>query len=156
MTDRDQRLQEIARIAAKLEAETSCPARLMVAQWAVESKWGAEPAGHANYFGMKKAARHVKSCFVDTHEIIHGVSVPLRLEFADYDSLEESARDYAWLITHGAPYAEAWAAYKINGNFDTFAKGVLAKYATAQYGALALAIAAQMNVRQALAEAQAA
>jgi hypothetical protein len=39
------------------EAETGCPAPLMIAQWAVESSWGAKPAGKANYFGIKMAAR---------------------------------------------------------------------------------------------------
>lgn len=54
--DRNQRLAEVARIAVRLEAETGCPAQLLIAQWALESQWGAEPAGVANYFGMKKAA----------------------------------------------------------------------------------------------------
>ena len=56
--DRDRRLAEVARIAVRIEAETGCPARLLIAQWALESEWGAKPAGAANYFGIKKAARH--------------------------------------------------------------------------------------------------
>ena len=56
MEDRDARLREVARIAVALEAQTGCPAQLMIAQWALESQWGAKPAGHANYFGVKRAA----------------------------------------------------------------------------------------------------
>ena len=52
MDDREVRLNEVARIAVALEAETGCPAQLLVAQWAVESQWGAKPVGHANYFGI--------------------------------------------------------------------------------------------------------
>ncbi len=154
MSDRDQRLQEIASIAVKLEAETSLPARLLIAQWATESHWGAEPAGHFNVFGMKRAPRHAKFCLVPTHEIINGKSELKTLEFADYDSIEESARDYCWLLTHGAPYADAWAAYKAGGSFTALAEAVLAKYATAQYGELALQIAGQGNVTAAIAAAR--
>ena len=100
MDDRDARLQEVARIAVALEAQTGCPAQLMIAQWAVESQWGAKPAGHANYFGIKKAARHEMCCTVTTREVIHGESKMMDLEFADYPSLADSCEDYAWLITN--------------------------------------------------------
>ena len=36
---------EVARIAVALEQQTGCPAQLMIAQWAVESRWGATPVG---------------------------------------------------------------------------------------------------------------
>ena len=54
MNDRDRRLNEVAGIATALETETGCPARLRIAQWALESEWGARPVGHANYFGIKQ------------------------------------------------------------------------------------------------------
>ena len=63
---RGQATREVARIAVRLEAETGCPARLLIAQWAMESQWGAKPAGAANYFGIKKASRHEKCCMVTT------------------------------------------------------------------------------------------
>jgi len=134
----------------KLQLETNLPAKLLVAQWAVESQWGAKPVGHANYFGMKKAARHAQFCTVGTHEVVDGHTVLIDAKFADYDSLEESCKDYAWLITHGAPYANAWAAFQIDGDFDRFANDVLKVYATAQYGYLALQIASQQNVSDAI------
>ena len=49
MDDRQTRLNEVARIAVDLESQTGCPAQLLIAQWALESKWGAKPAGNANF-----------------------------------------------------------------------------------------------------------
>jgi hypothetical protein len=46
-------LNEEARIAEHIEQVTGCPAKLLIAQWAIESKWGEEPVGHANYLGIK-------------------------------------------------------------------------------------------------------
>ena len=34
------RLNEVARIAVRLEQETGCPAQLLIAQWAIESEVG--------------------------------------------------------------------------------------------------------------------
>src|SRR5271157_488724 len=111
MEDREQRLKEVTAIAVALEAQTGCPAQLLIAQWALESEWGAKPAGHANYFGIKKADRHAKCCTVMTREVVGAKSIVQELQFADYDSLEDSCRDYAWLITNGAPYHAAWQQY---------------------------------------------
>ena len=102
----------MARIAVRLEQQTACPAQLLIAQWAIESKWGEKPVGHANYFGVKRAARHTQWCAVETREVVNGSSLIENLEFADYDSLADSCRDYVWLITQGEPYRAAWAQYQ--------------------------------------------
>ena len=70
MDDRQARLQQVAQIAVALEAQTCCPAALLIAQWALESKWGAKPAGNANFFGVKKSDRHEKCCTVTTREAL--------------------------------------------------------------------------------------
>jgi flagellar protein FlgJ len=151
--DRQQRLQQIAKIAVALEAQTGCPAALMVAQWALESKWGEKPVGQFNCFGMKQADRHAKFCTVRTQEIIQGKPVVLDLEFADYDSVEASCRDYASLITHGAPYHTAWEQYQRDGDLHALIGAVAGKYSTSpQYAALVTAIAGQKNVLQAIAD----
>jgi hypothetical protein len=50
------RLNEVARIAVRLEQKTGCPAQLMIAQWAIESAWGEKPVGHANFpWGLHRA-----------------------------------------------------------------------------------------------------
>lgn len=155
MEDREQRLEEVARIAVSLETETGCPARLMIAQWALESQWGAKPAGHANYFGIKKADRHTKCCTVTTREVVGGKSVVETLEFADYDSLEDSCRDYAWLITKGAPYRAAWGQFQGDQDLAALVVAVARVYATDPgYSQLAAAIAEQANVTGAIASAQ--
>ncbi len=148
------RLNEVARIAVRLEQETGCPAQLMIAQWAIESAWGEKPVGHANYFGIKKADRHTKCCTVTTREVINGKSVVENLEFADYDSLEDSCRDYAWLITNGSPYHAAWELYQQDCNLDAFITAVARVYATDPgYENLVSVVAAQTNVVSAIAEA---
>ena len=42
-----------------------------------------------------------RSVVVGECEVINATSVIENLEFADYDSLEESCDHYAWLITQG-------------------------------------------------------
>jgi len=154
MNDREERLKEVAGIAAALERQTGCPAQLMIAQWAIESQWGEKPVGHANYFGVKKAARHTQCCTVTTHEVVNGKSVVENLEFADYNSLADSCRDYAWLITNGAPYQAAWGQYQQSYDLGTLIALVARVYATDPgYAHLAEAIAVQTNVTQAIAEA---
>jgi flagellum-specific peptidoglycan hydrolase FlgJ len=155
MDDRQTRLNEVARIAVELESQTGCPAQLLISQWALESKWGAKPAGNANFFGVKKSDRHEKCCTVTTHEVVNGKSVVQDLDFADYDSLEDSCRDYAWLITQGVPYHQAWAQYQKDRNLHALIEAVAGKYATdPQYAFLAATIAGQSNVTQAIAAAR--
>ena len=152
MEDRNQRLNEVAGIAAAIEKQTGCPAQLLIAQWALESKWGAKPVCHANYFGVKKADRHSHCCTVTTHEFVDGKSVVENLDFADYDSLADSCRDYAWLITKGAPYRAAWVQYQNGHDLGTLIASVARVYATdPNYAHLAAVIAVQTNVTQALA-----
>jgi flagellum-specific peptidoglycan hydrolase FlgJ len=75
-------------------------------------------------------------------------------EFGDYDSLDASCQDYAWLITHGEPYGEAWQQYQRDKNLAELIGGVARVYATSpQYAELVQQIAAQSNVLKALAEA---
>ena len=155
MDDRQTRLNEVARIAVDLESKTGCPAQLLIAQWALESKWGAKPAGNANFFGIKKSDRHEKCCTVLTREVVNGRSVVQDLEFADYDSLDDSCKDYAWLITQGAPYHQAWGQYQKDRNLHALIEAVAGKYATdPQYAFLAATIAGQSNVSQAIAAAR--
>jgi flagellum-specific peptidoglycan hydrolase FlgJ len=154
-TDRQARLTEMARAAVALEKQTQCPAPLMIAQWAVESRWGAKPVGHANYFGIKKNARDPKCCTTETEEVVNGKRVEEELEFADYVSLEDSCRDYAVLITTGEPYRAAWERYSNDHDLNALIVAVAAKYATDPgYGALVSLIAQQANVARAIGAAR--
>jgi flagellar protein FlgJ len=127
----------------------------MIAQWAVESKWGEKPVDKNNCFGMKRADRHAKFCTVATHEIIRGKPVILNLEFADYDSVEDSCRDYAKLITQREPYQTACERYRRDADLHALIGAVAERYSTSpQYAALVTAIAGQKTVLQAIAEAR--
>jgi flagellum-specific peptidoglycan hydrolase FlgJ len=153
--DRDARLTEVARIAVALEAHTGLPAPMLIAQWAVESQWGAKPVGHANYFGVKKNNRDKGCCTEETREVINGKSVIEDLEFADYSSLEDSCRDYAWLITQGKPYLAAWQRYQADHNLHALIAAVATTYATdPKYTAMVTVIAGQSNVAHAIAAAR--
>jgi flagellum-specific peptidoglycan hydrolase FlgJ len=103
---------------------------------------------------VKRAARHTQWCTVETREVVNGRSVIENLEFADYDSLADSCRDYAWLITQGAPYRVAWGLYQVDRDLHTLIGAVAGTYATdPNYARLATTIADQANVAQAVAEA---
>jgi lysozyme len=154
MENLETRLNDVARIAVRLEQETGCPAQLLIAQWAIESEWGERPVGHFNCFGIERAARHANFCTVATREVVNGKSVVQNLEFADYDSLEDSCRDYAWLITQGSPYRAAWQQYQNDHDLHALIAAVAGTYATdPNYAYLAAAIAGQTNVAQAIAAA---
>jgi flagellum-specific peptidoglycan hydrolase FlgJ len=89
---------------------------------------------------------------VATREVINGKSVVENLEFADYDSLEDSCRDYAWLITNGAPYRAAWEQYQKAPDLPSLIAAVARVYATDPgYAHLATLIAGQANVEHAIA-----
>ena len=153
--DRQQRLHEIAKIAVTLEAQTGCPAQLLIAQWALESQWGAKPVGHANYFGVKAHPEAAQTCTVTTHEVVHGEIVQCQQLFADYGSIEDSCQDYVWLITRGAPYRAAWERYQHDHDLHALIEGVAARYSTSpQYAALVTTIAGQTDVLQAIAGAR--
>jgi flagellum-specific peptidoglycan hydrolase FlgJ len=155
MDDREARLQEVARIAVALQAQTECPAQLLIAQWAVESMWGAKPVGHANYFGIKMAPRHAMCCTVTTTEVIDGQRVKMDLEFADYPSLADSCKDFAWLITQGSPYKTAWTTYQAGRDLHSLITAVAGTYATdPHYASIVSQIAGQGNVAQAIAAAR--
>ena len=79
----------------------------------------------------------------------------LNLEFADYDSLEDACRDYAWLVTQGAPYRAAWERYQSGHDLPALIAAIASAYATdPNYACLASVIAGQINVAQAIAEAR--
>lgn len=153
--ERQTRLENIARIAVKLETETQVPANLLVAQWALESKWGEKPIGSANYFGIKKADWHTKCCTATTHEVSKGLRIKADGLFADYDSLEESCRDYAWLISNGTPYRNQWRQYLKDRDTRKLLLGIAGTYASnPSYAALVQKIAGQGDVVVAIAKAR--
>lgn len=152
---RSDRLAEIARIAVSIEADTGFPPAALVAQWAIESHWGERPIGRYGVFGMKAATRHSLSTTAATHEWISGELTPVDQRFADYDSLESAARDYAHTIMTAACYQPAWREYQRDGKIQQLLNGIAEKYAPGNrnYGHLANVIACQENVFHAICDA---
>ena len=86
---------------------------------------------------------------------MNGQRVAQEALFADYDSLADSCKDYAWLITEGALYRAAWQAYQVNHDLRALIDGVAKVYSTNQaYAGLVGLIASQANVAQAVAAAR--
>jgi len=173
-------LTEFAPYAVAVERRTGLPAALIIAQWAVESAWGAKQSGRFNYFGITKASRHAKWAMVPTREVLTAeqlnalpkdeaatitrrharpdgrFDVALSRKFAAYETLEEGLLDYATLITSGAPYAKAWAAFRIDRDMNALIDAIAKRYATdLRYAELVKRIAEQANVRAAIETAKA-
>jgi len=182
---RDQRLVAIAIHAVKYEQAVGYPPQVLIAQWAIESKWGARPSGRNNLFGMTfNPARHSSYSWVATWEELAeaGIAslpaderraitkrepmpsrpgwfrIELQRRFADYPSPQASIADKVGLITRAPRYAAAWSAYQADKVIDAFIEAIcIAGYATAgYYPQLAQKIAAQPNLARAIAAARAA
>lgn len=174
-------LDEITQVATKIETETGFPAEVMIAQWAVESNWGEHPVCKANYFGIKRTSRNKLGCVAKTTEVLsshqimefnrlHPDSPPLKGEpaasgslrvemtarFADYPTLEESCRDYVWMIQNTPPYAVAWVRYTQSKDAKRLLADLAGIYWTdPDYVKKAVAVLNQPEVQDALTAARA-
>jgi flagellar protein FlgJ len=104
-----QRLSAAAKAACLCEKATGLPAEITVAQWALESGWGASAPGN-NCFGIK-AYDGCQTQTLATKEFIDGAMEERQLEFAAFDSLAACFECHARLITEGKSYTKAWANY---------------------------------------------
>jgi flagellar protein FlgJ len=123
-----ERLSAAAESACLCEQTTGLPAEITVAQWAIESGWGAAAPGN-NCFGIKA----YPGCQIQrfpTHEVVDGESKTLTLEFAAFDSLQACFEKHARLITCGAPYARAWANFAASKDLVSLINEVAPVYAT--------------------------
>lgn len=123
-----ERLSAAAQSACLCEQTTELPAEITVAQWAIESGWGAAAPGN-NCFGIKA----YPGCQVQrfpTHEVIDGERKTLTLEFAAFDSLQACFEKHARLITCGASYARAWANFAASKALVSLINEVAPVYAT--------------------------
>ena len=123
-----ERLSASAHSACLCEQTTGLPAEITVAQWAIESGWGAAAPGN-NCFGIKA----YPGCEVQrfpTHEVVDGESKTLTLEFAAFDSLQACFEKHARLITCGAPYARAGANFAASKDLVSLINEVAPVYAT--------------------------
>ncbi len=181
MATREERLSAIAKAAVRLEVDRGYPPRLLLAQWALESNWGAKPSGANNFFGITfNPARHrsfefCRTCEEMTERQIATLpederatiraKIPLgagrfRIEldrkFASYESLDEALGDKTALIMNSPRYREAFERFRQDGDVEGLIERIAAAgYATASHYAQALLrISRQTNVLQAIEEAR--
>ena len=179
MPTRAERLKEFAGVAVKVGKAKNYPPELLVAQWAIESGWGERESGTNNYFGMTKAKRHGENWkWVPTREVLSSAGIAkldageratittqttrpdgkfdikLSRRFASYPTLQAGVEDKVWLIQSGAPYKKFFDAYLVDKDLNKLIDGFAPIYATdPSYGTLAKTIAAQTNVKAAIAAA---
>jgi hypothetical protein len=108
------------------------PASITIAQWVVESAWGAAmPPGSNNPFGIK-ARNGEPAVESPTREVVAGVDVTEVDKFRKFDSLAEAFDEHGRLLATGTTYKTAMALVR---DPDAFADALTGVYATdPQYG----------------------
>ena len=108
------------------------PASVTLAQWAVESAWGAAmPPGSNNPFGIKAVADQpaVES---PTHEVVNGETITVSLKFRVFDSLAQAFDEHGRLLATSSYYTNAMAQVQ---NPEAFSDALTGVYATdPEYG----------------------
>lgn len=107
-------------------ASTGIPASVQLAQWALESGWGAKVTGTFNYFGIKAVAGQPFTS-VPTHEVINGERIAVNQNFANYDSLIDAFTAHAQLLSTRPQYAPARACLP---DIEGFCDALTGVYAT--------------------------
>ena len=123
---------EVISAATASRTRWNIPTSVTIAQWVVESAWGAAvPPGSNNPFGIKPAEDQpaVES---PTREVIDGHSVTVTARFRKFSSLAEAFDQYGKLLATAAVYKTAMAQTQ---EPDGFAAALTGIYATdPQYG----------------------
>lgn len=120
--------------AAKISRKRwGIPASITLAQWVVESAWGAAmPPESNNPFGIK-ALESQPAVESETREVIDGKVVMVTARFRRFASVSEAFELHGQLLSTGSPYRAAMDAVK---DPDRFADALTGVYATdPQYGA---------------------
>lgn len=97
---------DVITAAQDSEGASGIPASVTIAQWAVESGWGAHCTGTFNYFGIKAAADQPATACT-THEVVNGQRVAITALFANYLSMADAFTAHANLLAVEPQYATA-------------------------------------------------
>ena len=124
--------QDVVDAAIASNKKWSVPASVTLAQWAVESAWGASmPPGSNNPFGIK-AIGDQPAVDSATREVENGQSINIVAKFRRFDSVVEAFDLHGKLLATASPYASAMQQAK---NPDAFADALTGVYATdPEYG----------------------
>lgn len=105
----------------------SVPASITLAQWAVESAWGAAmPPGSNNPFGIK-AVGNDPAVEAATREVVSGADITIQAKFRKFDSLTEAFDLHGKLLATNPVYAPAMEK---KDDPDAFADALTGVYAT--------------------------
>lgn len=141
--------------ALDCESRTGLPIALSLAQWAIESGWGAHSPGN-NCFGIKAFAGAERQLLSTTEwftpaeaaRFLAGSEGRTAIEspgtsradgrsrytvedwFAKFESLGDCFTEHASLITRGAPYAKAWMDFQEHQDVAQLAREIAPHYAT--------------------------
>jgi len=144
--------QNVILAAQKCQKAWKVPASISIAQWALESGWGAHDLGCFNYFGMKapvdaKGVPTVPFVSVRTREVnAQGKDYYINAPFRKFTSPDQAFDLHGKLLATGSAYTKARATYP---NADAFADALTGKYATdPKYGTLLKQIMKGRNLYQ--------
>lgn len=99
--------QDIIDAAVLSQRHWNVPASVTLAQWVVESAWGASvPPGSNNPFGIK-ARSDQPSVELPTREVVNGASITIRARFRAFSSLSEAFDEHGRLLATSPSYANA-------------------------------------------------
>lgn len=123
---------EIIDAAKASQKRWGIAASVTLAQWIVESAWGAAmPPDSNNPFGIK-ALETQAAVESETREVIDGKVVTITARFRRFASLSEAFEVHGRLLSSGSPYK---AAMEVARDPDRFADALTGVYATdPQYG----------------------
>jgi hypothetical protein len=123
---------EVIAAAQESRLHWKVPASVTMAQWAVESAWGASmPPGSNNPFGIK--ARDADPAVESpTREVYDGKSVVITAKFRKFDSITQAFDLHGQLLATATPYKPAM---QVSDDPDAFADALTGVYATdPEYG----------------------
>lgn len=100
---------DVASAAQASARATGVPASVSIAQWALESGWGAHSPGN-NPFGMKpRKGMNDPQQLLWTTEFIKGVKTKVQQPFRKFSSIAEAFVAHAQLLSTAPVYAAAMA-----------------------------------------------
>lgn len=123
---------ELIEAAKASQKRWRIPASITLAQWIVESAWGAAmPPGSNNPFGIKATASQA-AVEAATEEVIDGKRIQIVDRFRRFESITEAFDQHGHLLATASPYK---AAMELVEDVERFADALTGVYATdPQYG----------------------
>ena len=118
---------QVIEAAVASQRKWKIPASVTLAQWAVESAWGASmPRDSNNPFGIKARAGQ-PAVDANTREVVNGANIFIVAQFRKFESLTEAFEEHGRLLAQARPYVNAM---KLVTDPDAFADALTGVYAT--------------------------